>query len=197
MRPVDGLMVHQRLGAPLQRVRGRLTTTPAWTATELARLRSRPRALAVLDAAVHSGACTAADLGASVCEQKGRRGIVAVRDLLAHVDGRAESVMESEARLVMIDGGLPAPVLQFEVVDRQGQLWRIDFAWPAAKLAAEYDSIEWHSSREGMLRDKMRIARLQECGWTIIPITVDDVRRDPIGLVARIRHHLYTARQAG
>jgi len=31
---------------------------------------------------------------------------------LEHMDGRAESPMESEARLVFIEGGLPTPELQ-------------------------------------------------------------------------------------
>ena len=47
--------------------------------------------------------------------------------------------MESEARLVMRDGGLPAPVLQYEVVDGNRELRRLDFAWPFAGVAAEYD----------------------------------------------------------
>lgn len=34
MRPTVGLMVHQRVGARLQRVSGRLATAPAWTAVE-------------------------------------------------------------------------------------------------------------------------------------------------------------------
>jgi len=50
MRPSPELMVHQRVGAPLKTIRGRLATAPAWTAVEIARNLRRPRALAVLDA---------------------------------------------------------------------------------------------------------------------------------------------------
>src|ERR1700742_429868 len=35
MRPTVGLMVHQRTGAPLKRIAGRLATAPAWTAVEV------------------------------------------------------------------------------------------------------------------------------------------------------------------
>ena len=42
MRPTVGLMVHQRAGAPLQKVAGRLATAPAWTAVEVARTLRRP-----------------------------------------------------------------------------------------------------------------------------------------------------------
>ena len=76
MRPNPQLMVHQRVGAPLKRIRGRLVTAPAWTAVELARTLRRPRALAVLDAAIHCGACTRDDMSAMIREQWGRRGIV-------------------------------------------------------------------------------------------------------------------------
>jgi hypothetical protein len=197
LRPSVGLMVHQRIGAPLRRVDGRLATSPAWTAIEIARMLRRPRALATLDAALHVGACTAAELCATTAEQKGRRGIVRVRELMSYIDRRPESPMESEARLVFIDGGLPTPELQYNIVDRYGKLWRVDFAWPEALVAAEYDSVEWHMGRDALLHDRLKTARLQECGWTAIPMTVDDIRRDPFGLVARINAQLSRPRLAG
>lgn len=186
IRPTTGLMVHQRLGAPLRRVGDRLATAPAWTAVEIARTQHRRRLLATLDATLRSGVCTAVDLSKAVDEQKGRRGIVVVRELLPLADARAESPMESEARLVFLDGGLPAPVLQHEIVDGWGQLWRVDFAWPDAKVAAEYDSMEWHANPRQWKRDRLKRARLEECGWRMVPIVVDDVRRHPADLVGRV-----------
>jgi hypothetical protein len=190
LRPTVGLMVHQRRGAPLRRVAGRLATTPAWTAVEVARQLPRPRALATLDAALHSRWCTPDELTQAVDEQRGRRGIVRVRELLEFADGRAESAMESEARLVMIDHGLPMPELQYEIHGRDGQRWRVDFAWPDARVAAEYKSVEWHVGRDEMLRDKKRFAGIQETGWTAIPIVGRDVRVDPDRLADRIAFHL-------
>jgi hypothetical protein len=163
----------------------------------VARTLWRPRALATLDAVLHCGACTVGELEAAVREQKGRRGIVKVRELLQYADGRAESAMESEARLVFIDGGLPLPELQYEIVDRCGQLWRVDFAWPDAMVVAEYESMDWHASPEALKHDRIKTARLQECGWTTIPMVVDDVRRQPFDLVARIFTHLKRAPLAG
>jgi hypothetical protein len=196
MRPSRNLMVHQRIGAPLRRVEGRLATAPAWTVIEVARALRRPRALATLDAALHVGACTTGELRAATREQKGRRGIIKVRELINCADGRAESPMESEARLVFLDARLPTPELQYSIVDRYGRVWRVDFAWPAAFLAAEYDSIEWHAGRERMLRDRLKTARLQERGFTTISMTVDDIRRDPVGLTDRIAYYLNRHRLA-
>ena len=197
MRPSQGTMVHQRIGAPLRRVEGRLSTAPAWTAIEVARVLRRPRALATLDAALHVRACTRGELDAAIREQKGRRGIVMVRELVNYAESRAESPMESEARLLFIDSGLPMPELQYSIVDRHGRLWRVDFAWPEAMVLAEYDSVEWHVGRDALLHDRLKTARLQECGWTGIPMTVDDIRRDPIGLVARINSHMMRPRMTG
>ncbi|AFM19505.1 hypothetical protein Mycch_4810 [Mycolicibacterium chubuense NBB4] len=189
IRPTVGLTIHQRLGAPLRRVQGRLATAPAWTAVEVARTLSRPRALATLDAALHTGSCTPADLASAIAEQKGRRGIVTVRELAPLADGRAESAMESEARLVMLDHGLPRPELQY-TIGGASTSWRVDFAWPDQLVVAEYESIEWHAGRLAMLRDKVRFAAIQQLGWTVIPIVVSDVRVTPERLTDRIREHL-------
>ena len=190
MRPTANVMVHQRTGALLSRVQGRLVTAPAWTAVEVARTLRRPRALATLDAALHAGACTVADLEGAVREQKGRRGIVCVREMLVHADGRAESPMESEARLVFMDHGLPLPELQYEIVDHCGDLWRVDFAWLDAKVVAEYDSMEWHANPEIWKRDRLKVERLKDCGWTTVPMVVDDVRVHPYDLVSLVERLL-------
>lgn len=197
VRPMPDLVVHQRIGGPLRRVNGRLATAPAWTAVEVARTLKRPRVLAALDAALRSGTCSRAELDAALQEQPGRRGVVNVRELLPHADGRAESPMESEMRLVFIDWGLPMSELQYEIVDRYGQLWRVDFAWPEYRVAAEYDSVDWHANPEAFKHDRMKTARLQECGWVSIPAVSDDVRKYPAELCARVRQHFDSPLLAG
>ncbi len=186
IRPSDGLVVHRRDGAPLSEVDGRPATSPAWTAVEVARSLQRPRALATLDAALRSGTCQRADLWRAAVEQAGRRGIVGVRDLMPLADARAESPMESEARLAMIDGGLPIPELQYEVIDGNGELRRLDFAWPEQRVAVEYDGLDWHSGPEAMRRDRKRTAALMDVGWTVIAIVFEDVRYRAWEFVARI-----------
>lgn len=196
LRCADGLAVHHRDGAPLVLHNGRRATAPAWTAVEVARTLARPRALATLDAALRSGTCSLPDLWRAAFEQKGRRGIVAVRDLLALADGRAESPMESEARLAMIDGGLPIPELQYEVIDGNGELRRLDFAWPDKRVAAEYDGMAWHSGPDAMRRDRRRHNALQDIRWTVVPIVFEDVRYRASEFVGRIDGQLCRARAA-
>lgn len=196
LRSADGLVVHRREGAPLNVVGGRLVTTPNWTAIEVARGLRRPRALATLDAALRSGTCTRADLWRAALDQAGRRGIVHVRNLIPLADPRAESPMESEARLVMLDGGLPVPELQYEVRDGNGQLRRLDFAWPNERVAVEYDSADWHDNPDALLNDRRRTAALMAVGWSVIAIVFDDVRHRQGEMVARISAQLRDARAA-
>jgi len=196
LRPAPGLVVHRREGATLSLASGRLATAPAWTAVEVARSLPRPRALATLDAALRSAHCDPLALTQAMIAQSGRRGIVQVRQLLPLADGRSESPMESEARLVMIDGGLPTPVLQYELLDALGQMRRLDFAWPTQLVGAEYDSDQWHTGPEALHRDREKIAALQDLGWTVVPIVLHDVRRRREALVARIGAHLSRAQGA-
>ncbi|HZU49726.1 MAG TPA: hypothetical protein VFA16_21100 [Mycobacterium sp.] len=196
LRPADGLVIHRRKDAPLTLVAGRPATTPAWTAIEVARSLRRARALATLDAALRSGTCSRDDLRRAADHQRGRRGIVAVRQLLPLAAPEAESPMESEARLVMIDGGLPTPALQYEIVDNGRQVWRVDFAWPEYRVAAEYDGVDWHSGPEAFFRDRRRTAALQELDWVAVPIVAEDVRRRPWELVRHIEVQLQRARAA-
>jgi hypothetical protein len=193
LRCADGLMVHRRDGAPLAMVDGRPATSPAWTAVEVARGLRRPRALATLDAALRSETCDRRQLHLAAADQWGRRGIVHVRELIPLAAAEAESPMESEARLMMIDGGLPNPELQFEVVDRDGRRWRLDFAWPDKKFAVEYDGFDFHADPEALRRDRQKRAALHELRWTVMSIVSDDVRRRPWDTVRRIEFELERA----
>jgi hypothetical protein len=196
LRNSDGLVVHRRDGAPLTVIDGRLATEPGWTAVEVARGLRRPRALATLDAALRSGSCDRRQLRSAAARQAGRRGIVMVRDLIPLADGRSESAMESEARLGMLDAGLPAPELQYEIIDRNFQTWRVDFAWPECRVAVEYDGFDFHSSPEALRRERRKRAALQEVGWTMLSIVVDDVRRRSWDMVRRIEGELSRSRAA-
>jgi REase_MTES_1575 len=190
LRNRPDLIVHRRAGVQLITRHGRQITSPAWTALEVARTLRRPRALATLDAALRSRTCTLEDLLAAARQQTGRRGIVMVRDLIPLARPGAESPMESEARLVMIDGGLPEPLLQVQIIDRDGFLWRVDFAWPDQMVAVEYDGFDYHSSPEHLRRDRQKRAALQELGWSCISIVSDDVRHHPVSMVRRINAQL-------
>ncbi|MCV7174134.1 hypothetical protein H7I41_29870 [Mycobacterium manitobense] len=196
LRSEDGLREHRRDGASIDVVAGRPATAAAWTAVEVARSLRRPRALATLDKALRSGTCGRAEVWRAAVQQAGRRGIVAVRELIPVADPQAESPMESEARLAMLDGGLPVPELQWEVVDGNRERRRLDFAWPDRRVAVEYDGADWHSGPEAMRNDRRRAAALLDIRWTVIAIVSEDVRSRPWEFVGRVDAQLRRARAA-
>ena len=65
------------------------------------------------------------------------------------VDGRSESSGESWTRLEINDHHLPEPTPQFWVVIDGVPTYRLDLAYPRARIAIEYDGVQHHSSPAG------------------------------------------------
>ena len=74
--------------------------------------------------------------------------------------------------------GLPEPQRQFLVPTAEGT-FRVDFAWPAQRLAAEVDGAAAHGSRDALARDLRRQNRLllslAPAGWLLLRFTWDDL----------------------
>ncbi len=114
--------------------------------------------------------------------RRGRRGVGVLRVLLDKRSERAdlsESVLEARMLGLCRDQGLPAPVCQHEVHHRTRFIGRIDFAYPADRLAIEVDGYESHSSLDAFRRDRARQNELVGLGWTVLRFTWDDVVHHP------------------
>jgi hypothetical protein len=170
-------------------------TTPARTWRDLAAVLTPPALLAVTDQFLARWV-TRDELDRQLRGRPTGRGSARAREVLPVADPRAESPMESEARLVMIDGGLPIPELQYEAIDGNRELRRLDFAWPDLRVAVEYDGLDWHGDPEAMRRDRRRRMALQDVGWIVITITFEDVRHRAWDFVARINRELRNVRAA-
>jgi len=170
-------------------------TTPLRTALDLGCKLWRPQALAAMDALQRIFGFTAAQMRRLLQRYYRRRGVIQLRQLVPLVDGRAESGGESWTRLELRDRGLPPPELQHWVCVEGVPTYRLDLAYPRARVAIEYDGEEFHSSPEARERDRVRRAWLRDHGWTVIVVTksdftgeasdrwIRDVRR-ALGLVA-------------
>jgi very-short-patch-repair endonuclease len=110
----------------------------------------------------------------------GRRGIRALRRVLAQrrPDGApTESVRETMRLDVLRRAGLPEPRVQYEVRDEQGSLLaRVDAAYPAQRIALEYDSYLHHGGRTKYVRDLARRNVLTAAGWRVIHAAAPDLR---------------------
>lgn len=163
---------------------------PIRTAWDLATLNELTPAVKYVDALMHAGWLTGADLDRRLATGSGLWRVRRVRTVAQWLDARSESPAESELRMVVRQSGLPNPELQFEVRRLGSLIARVDFAWPEHRLALEYDGAG-HADLRSMRLDRRRLNALVDAGWTVIHATAADLRR-PAALIAQLRAALST-----
>jgi very-short-patch-repair endonuclease len=147
--------------------------------------RSLPRVVGYLDALLRAGEVDAPALADFL---KGRRdhGIARARQALRLADPRSESIPESELRVWLTVAGLE-PDLQVPVVDeRRAFVGRLDLAFPAQKLAVEYDG-DWHRDGDQPQRDEARRQAIRALGWRFVIVTKAELYETPKAVVASVR----------
>jgi hypothetical protein len=175
-------------------VGGVRVTTPLRTAMDLGCGLNRRDGLSAMDALARASDLTAGHLASELPRFAGRRGVVQLRELCGLVDQRAESSGESWTRLEMYDHGLPRPEVNWWVLVGGVPTFRLDLAYPRAKIAIEYDGEEFHSSDEHRKADADRREWLERQGWTVIVVTKDSFTEDAIAVwIERIRSALKAA----
>ncbi len=178
-----------------QRVRDRVPlTSPARTLVDLARVLDEESLEAALEDFLHRGLTT--PLAISRCVEArggtGRAGSNRLRVLLANRGDKAlEYKLEVKLWRLFHKASL-RPVRQFEV-RCGGQRYRLDFAWPILKVAVEGQGFAVHGGRLAHIRDSRRLADLVGAGWRVVPVTWEDVTRDPKRVIARVRSTLLEA----
>jgi hypothetical protein len=121
--------------------------------------------------------------------RRGRNGTGVLRTILdERVPERAipESPMETRLLRLLRDLGFPRPVPQYEVWHGKTLVGRVDAAYPNAKVALEYQSIEHHTGAIALLRDNDRWKRFHRIGWDIIGVTIEDLRNRGLLLQPRL-----------
>lgn len=157
-------------------------TTPLRTCMDLACRRPRWRALAAIDAFMRVHGVTLEEMRRLLPRYFRRRGVVQLRQLIPLGDPRAESSRESRMRLAIVDAGLPRPQPQHWVTFGGRPLFRLDLAYPHARVAIEYDGREFHEGDDQRKADEARRRWLRDHGWTVIVLTKDSF--DPESLDA-------------
>jgi len=158
-------------------------TTPAATAVRLASALPCDAAVAAVDQLIRTGVVDLAEIRALAASTRGP-GSARARTVSDLADGLAESPPETRLRLLLGRSSLPAPVAQFRVLHEYRFVARVDFAWPERKVALEYDGL-WHAEDGQFARDRERLNRLREAGWTVVFVTAADLR-SPERLLRRI-----------
>jgi hypothetical protein len=123
----------------------------------------------------------------------GARGVRVARRVVAVADAGAGSPMESVLRWLILEAGLPAPVLQHIATDAANAfLGKVDLAWPDARVLVEFDG-DVHRDRDVFVKDVRRQNGLVLAGWTVLRFTSADVRGRPQWVIQTIRRALAAA----
>ncbi|MDM7829996.1 hypothetical protein QRT05_01505 [Cellulomonas sp. MW9] len=194
VRPRDGIRVRHYDDFVTTRLGGRLVAAFDDALVQaLPELRRTP-AVAVLDNALNRGLVDDERLAVVRAAMRGRRGAAGVDAWWHLVDGRAESPLESDARLRCIDAGIGPHELQVEVSDGAGRfLARGDMGWRLRGgrwLLVEIDGREVHDAPSALYADRTRQNRLLATGRIdLLRFTARDLG-SYAAFIAPIRAHL-------
>ena len=123
---------------------------------------------------------------------KGRRGSEAMQQLLtalAH-EPAAESALEVLAARMLRASDLPKPRRQASV-SAFGRDYRLDFAWPEARVALECDGRKWHEIEADFERDRRRWSAITAAtGYRIVWATWRRINASPDQIVGELRRLL-------
>ncbi|MFV0252277.1 MAG: hypothetical protein ACK5H2_02965 [Beutenbergiaceae bacterium] len=159
----------------------------------------RKTGVAILDSALNRGLLATGQVEAVHDGIRGRRGAALVHQWWPLHDSRAESPLETHARLDCIDHGLAPDELQLTIHDEQGAvLGRGDLAWRLRGgrgwVLVELDGIDVHSTPTAVFADRARQNALTTHGVTVLRFTGADVRRP--GTIARAVRQLLRVRSS-
>jgi hypothetical protein len=190
IRPRPGLVVCQETldVSDVTTIDGLCVTTPLRTAFDCARWLLGVERVVVVDALAHVKLVAIEEIREYVAGKRRLRNLRRVNDVLDLADMLAESAMETRIRVLLVEWGLPRPVSQLNVFDPSGAfVARLDLAFPAAKLAVEYDGA-WHW--EERRADDRRRTRLRELGWIVLVYSAEDYYRRPQQICQEVARHL-------
>ena len=154
-------------------------TIPTRTVLDCIRTLPLSEALAVADSALRESIVDPDDLFSAAAELRGpyRRRI---QQVVALADRRAESVLESALRAILIEAGIEGFEPQVEVRDDEFSA-RLDLGHRKLKIGLEADGFEHHGNRRALVRDCRRHVSLSIRGWVVLRFSWEDVMYDRSG----------------
>lgn len=184
-----GVIIRRAALPPCQRVSwlGVPVTTPARTVADLARRLPFRHAVMVADTALHAGLTDRAELERVLADCVNWPGAARARKVVQFADAKAESALESIARVVFAEQDLPAPEVQVRIVVRSGLIFRVDFLWRRFRTIAEADGLMKYSDPSALRDEKLRQEALADLGFEIVRFTWKQLHEDPAAVAARIR----------
>lgn len=161
-------------------------TTAARAVVDLARTLPFTDAVVVADSALREEKATKPELGKVLDFCARWPGVKQARRVAEFADERAESPLESVARVIFDQSGLDAPELQATVFT-PSDAYRVDFLWRAHKVIAEADGLGKYSDRRDAVKQLERDRRLRDAGFRVVHFTWKELFGTPELVLRRIR----------
>lgn len=184
-----GLMVHlASASAATTRFAGIPISTPEQCFLDIAASGATLVDLVILgDSLVKKKRTTPDELVAAADQWHGYRARLA-RRAAGFVRAGVDSPMESRLRMLIVLAGLPEPTVNLIIwtVDGRFEL-RFDLFYDAYKLVVEYDGRQHYEDEAQRRRDVLRREELDRRGIRMIVVMADDIYREPLATLARIR----------
>lgn len=197
LRTRPGLVVHRDALAAdeIRAVSGVGVTTALRTAYDLARWQPFVEAVVALDALAARDGFKPGDVLDLARRYPRARGRSALGTVVKLAEPKSDSAMETRLRLLLVLGGLPAPVAQHPVADERARVvaW-LDLAYPEQRLGVEYDGLT-HAEPGRYAADLRRHSRLLDLGWRVYRFTAADVLHRPDHTLALITRALHEPRR--
>jgi len=119
-----------------------------------------------------------------------RRGSAPLRRVLAEVASGIRSVPEGDLRKLLDAAGIPEPLFNAKVFSGRDFIAKPDAWWPAAGVAVEVDSKEWHLSPDDWQQTMRRHARMSAHGMIVLHFTPRQLRDEPAWVIDQVRSAL-------
>ena len=171
-----GIRVHRTLLDP-----GRITTrfgldvtTKVETLLDCLGCLPRRDARSLLDRSIQQSWLTPTDIERRVREQPGRWGNRQLARLLRESRPGAEAESERRAQRLLRKAGIAGWVGNYALLV-DGNRFRIDIAFPEAKIAIEIDGWAFHRTKERRDRDMRKLNLLTNAGWRVLTFSWEDI----------------------
>jgi predicted transcriptional regulator of viral defense system len=195
-----GVICHAaELPAPhVTKLYGIPVTAAARTVVDLARTGTFMEGVVVADSALYERHTSKSELRRVLADCARWPGTSRARRVVDFADGLAESVLESCARVLFREHGLPPPELQVHIVGPERTvIARVDFFWRRYGVIAETDGLLKYDSGDKAIAERRRDRLLQEAGFEVIHVTWQELFSDPARVAGRIRRAFGRAERLG
>lgn len=164
-------------------------TTVARTVMDIARTTGFMEGVVAADSALRGHLAIKVEFAITLQGCAQWKGIVRARQVLDFADGRAESALESVARVRFAQFGIATPGLQVNIRGVHGFIGRADFCWHEYRTIAEADGALKYED-QGRDRARAQLARdekFHDAGWGTFHFTWREIYHEPAPTIDRLR----------